>query len=91
MNNFRLTNAFGEYFEFAGPARPLAYCEEGGLWIGVSENPVRMPVIMLFDDGSIYDQVVEQYNSRNGTTVSPWRKLEGYKPHIRVKMGRAVQ
>jgi hypothetical protein len=68
-----------------GPAYPIAITRhEGGEWQGIGPTlKVKAPAAVLFDDGSIFDCVLQSLGHY------PWRRVKG-KPTIRVPMARAV-
>lgn len=70
----------------AGPGRPIAYTRDDDCaWIACPEGKGPFPRAVLFEDGAIFDTILYAKQIAGG-----WRRLEGYKPHIRIPMGRAV-
>jgi hypothetical protein len=69
-----------------GPGWPIAFTKhEGGEWNAVgTAKKVKAPAAVLFDDGSIFDFVL------NSLGHNPWRKLKG-KPAIRIAAVSVVQ
>jgi hypothetical protein len=69
-----------------GPGWPIAFTKhEGGNWNAVgSARKVKAPAAVLFDDGSIFDLIL------NSMGHHPWRRIEG-RPIIRIAAVSSAQ
>ena len=69
-----------------GPAYPIAFTQhEGGEWHAVgSTQRVKAPAAILFEDGSIFDLILNSMGQR------PWRRIKG-RPIIRIAAVSSLQ